>query len=232
MSLRACKAEALPEGFANRVRAFAVTVAIASLAFATGCSSARKKTPELSEMLGKKVALISVDGEDTARKVTEVALVNQLIKHGSFELVSKQEVDEARHAPSQDPTDWIGIARRAGADYALKAKVLEFDATERQGVSSEKVEDPRLEQDMGPFMKKGEKVDQLYKVKSLTGKVRVQLDFAKTDEKDPDLRTGIAEATDVVTVEAKKQAAHLPPRLRFLEQLENKAFAGFFEQYK
>jgi hypothetical protein len=199
---------------------------------AAGCSSARKKTPELSEMLGKPVALISVEGEQTARSVTEVALVNQLIKHGSFELVSKQDVEKARQAPDQDPTDWIGIARRAGAEYGLRAKVLEFDATERQGYSSEQKEDPRLEQDMGSLMKKGQKTERVYKVKSLTGKVRVQLEFAKTDPKDPDLRTAVAEAEDSVTVEAKTEAAHLPPRLRFLEKLENEAFAKFFEQYK
>lgn len=183
-------------------------------------------------MLGKKVALVSVEGEQTARAVTEVALVNQLIKHGSFELVSKQDVEKARLAPDQDPTDWIGIARRTGAEYALRATALEFDATEREGYSSEQKEDPRLQQDLGQFMKKGEKSERMYKVKSLTGKIRVQLDFAKTDPKDPDLRSAVAEAQDSVTVEGKSEAAHLPPRLRYLEKLENEAFAKFFEQYK
>jgi hypothetical protein len=183
-------------------------------------------------MLGKKVALVSVDGEQTARSVTEVALVNQLIKNGSFELVSKQDVEKARVSPNQDPMDWIGIARRAGADYGLRAKVLEFDATEQQGYSSEQKEDPQLEQDMGQFMKKGDKTERMYKVKALNAKIRVQLDFAKTDPKDPDLRSAVAESSDSVTVEAKSEAAHLPPRLRFLEKLENEAFAKFFEQYQ
>jgi len=199
---------------------------------AGGCSHAKKKTPELSEMLGKKVALLSLDREATSRGVTEVALVNQLIKNGSFDLVSKQDVEKARHSVNQDPTDWIGIARRSGADYGLKARVLEFDATEREGYSSEMREDPQLQADMGQFMKDGDKTERMYKVKSLTGKVRVQLDFQKTDPKDPDLRSAVAEAEDSVTAEAKSEAAHLPPRLRFLEQLENQAFAKFFEQYK
>jgi hypothetical protein len=199
---------------------------------AVGCAHARKKTPELSDMLGKKVALVSVDAEDTQRKVTEVALINQLIKNGSFDLVSKQDVEEARKNVNQDPTDWVGIARRAGADYALRAKMLEFDATERQGYSSEQVDDSQMKQDMGQFMKDDEKTERLYKVKSLVGKVRVQLDFSKTDPQDPDLRSAVAEASDSVTVEGKSEAAHLPPKLRFLEKLENEAFAKFFEQYK
>lgn len=194
-----------------------------------GCSHARKKTVDLSEMQGKKVALISIDGEDTARRVTEVALINQLIQHGSFDLVSKQDVEAARIAPEQDPTDWIGIARRSGADYALRAKVLSFDATERAGYSSEKVEDSQMAQDMGEDHRM---TDHLYKVKSLTGKVQVRLDFSKTDPKDPDLRTGVAEAEDVATSGTRTEAPHLPPRLSFLQQLEGKAFAKFFEQYK
>lgn len=194
-----------------------------------GCSHARKKTVELSEMQGKKVALISIDGEETARKVTEVALINQLVQHGSFDLVSKQDVEKARVAPDQDPMDWIGIARRSGADYALKAKVLQFDATENKGYSSEKVEDSQMAQDMGEDHRM---TDQIYKVKSLVGHVQIQLDFAKTDPKDPDLRTGVAEAEDTVTAGTRTEAPHLPPSLRFLEQIEGKAFAKFFEQYK
>jgi hypothetical protein len=201
-----------------------------ALGFAlTGCSHAKKKDVALSEMLGKKVALISIDGEETARKVTEVALINQLVQHGSFDLVSKQDVEKARIAPDQDPMDWIGIARRSGADYALKAKVIQFDATEHQGYSSEKVEDSQMAQDMGEDHRM---TDQIYKVKSLAAKVQIELAFAKTDPKDPDLRTGIAESEETATSGTRTEAPHLPPSLRFLEQLEGKAFAKFFEQYR
>lgn len=211
-------------------KAWVTATLFASLSLALGgCSHARKKTPELSDMLGKRVALISIDGEETARKVTEVALINQLVQHGSFDLVSKQDVEKARLAPDQDPMDWIGIARRAGADYALKAKIVQFDATERQGYSSEQVEDTQLAQDLG---KKSATTEQIYKVKSLTGQVEIQLDFAKTDPKDPDLRSGSADAEDTVTSGSRTEPPHLPPRLRFLEQIEGKAFSKFFEQYK
>jgi hypothetical protein len=210
------------------------TVSIAALALTLsfvlgGCSHARKKTVELSDLQGKKVALISIDGEPTARSVVEVALVNQLIQHGSFDLVSKQDVEKARVAPAQDPTDWVGIARRAGADYALKAKVLEFESEEKNGYSSEKVEDSQMAEEMGENARTTERI---YKVKSLTGTVRVQMDFSKTDAKDPDNRSGVAESSESVTAEAKTEAAHLPPRLRFLEKIAGDAFRKFFDQYK
>jgi hypothetical protein len=222
---RACKPSAK-----RLAQVLAASLALVTTSFCLGgCSHAKKKIPELSELEGKKVALIEVDGEATARSITEVALINQLMKHGSFDIVSKQDVDAARTAPEQDPTDWRGIGRRAGADYALKAKILEFTSEEHEGYSSEEVEDSQLAAEMGESARK---TQHLYKVKSLTGKVRVQLDFARTDVKDADLRSGVAESEDKVTAEAKTEAAHLPPRLRFLEKIENEAFRKFFEQYK
>jgi hypothetical protein len=209
-------------------KTLSISCLLASLALA-GCSHARKKTPELSDMVGKKVALIEVDGEGTARSVVEVALINQLVKNGTFEVLSKEAVNASRADPTQDPRDWLGIARRAGADYGLKAKVLEFFGEEKQGYSTEEVYDSQLAAERG---EKEGKTQRLYKVKSLTGRVRVQLDFTRTDEKDPDPRSAVAEQDGTITAEAKTEAAHLPPRLRYLETLANEAFQKFFEQYK
>src|SRR4051812_36998742 len=91
------------------------------------CSTAKKKTlPALSDLQGKKIALVSIEGEATAKKVVEVALINQLIQRGTFILISKQDVETARTAPNQSPTDWQGLAKRVGADYALQAEILQF----------------------------------------------------------------------------------------------------------
>jgi hypothetical protein len=71
--------------------------------------------------------------------------------------------------------------------------------------------------------------ENVYKVKSLDGHVRVQMDFASLGEKD--LRSGVAEAQDKIVSEQKTQRAELPPRLRFLETLSNRAFKEFFDKY-
>jgi hypothetical protein len=191
---------------------------------AFGCSHAKITTPELSRMEGKKVALVDIDGEDTPKRIVEVALINQLVQRGTFLIVSKEDVDKARVATDINPADWQAVGKRAGADYAIKAKVLEFAADEHTGYSSETVKDSQMEEETGEA-----ETENVYKVKSLEGRVRIQMDFASLSEKD--LRSGIAEASDKVVSEQKTQRAELPPRLRFLETLSNKAFKDFFDKY-
>jgi hypothetical protein len=188
------------------------------------CSHAPKKTPELSKLLGKKVALVEVTGETTARRVAEVALINQLTARGTFILISKEDVDAARAAYQQDPSDWKGIAKRSGADYALIAHVLEFKSDVRTGYSHETVQDSLMEKDTGSAT-----TDNLYKVKSLTGTVQIELQFAEL--KSGDVHKGLTEKTDTVTADERNGGIHLPPRLRFLEGLCNEAFKEFFDKY-
>jgi hypothetical protein len=205
-------------------RKFALALLACSL---SACShGAKRTTPELSSLQGKKVALISVDGEPTARRVVEVALINQLTQRGTFILISKEDLEAARMAPSQDPMDYKGIAKRAGADYALRARVLQFDGDTHEGYSAIEYDDSVLAQEQGESARKAER---LYKVESIVGHVRIQLDF--TDVISGENRSAIAEAEDTVTAEGKDEAAHLPPKLRFLEKLCNQAFAKFFDQY-
>jgi hypothetical protein len=201
-----------------------VCAGLALSAFAFGCSHAKLTTPELSRMEGKKVALVEMDGEDTAKRIVEVALINQLVQRGTFLIVSKEDVEKARVAVDTNPADWQGIGKRAGAEYAIRAKVLEFAADEREGYSEEKVKDSQMEAETGEA-----ETENVYKVKSLEGRVRVQMDFASLTEKD--LRSGVAEAQDKVVSEQKTSRAELPPRLRFLETLSNRAFKNFFDKY-
>jgi hypothetical protein len=192
------------------------------------CSGKKvRTTPELAKLEGKKVALVEVDGEETARNIVEVALVNQLVRTGYFELVSKQDLQAARIAVDVDSSNPMAVARKAGADYALIAKVLAFDANEKQGYSEEKVHDSQLEKETG----NGE-TTRVYKVKRLDGHVAVELDFTDVRPSKNDTRSAVAEKTDQVIAEGKDEAAHLPPRLRFLEKLSNQAFQEFFEKYK
>jgi hypothetical protein len=194
------------------------------LPIVAACSHAQKKTPELSKLEGKKVALIEVTGEDTARRVAEVALINQLTNRGTFYLVSKEDVEAARVAYQQDPSDWKGIAKRAGADYGLIARVLEFKTVQNVGYNHVKTEDSEMEKETG-----NAETDNLVKVKSLTGTVKFELQFA--DLQANDTRTGVVEKSNVVTADESKGGIHLPPRLRFLEDLSNEAFHEFFDKY-
>jgi hypothetical protein len=195
----------------------------------TGCSGKKiRTTPELSKLEGKKVALVEVEGESTARNIVEVALVNQLVRTGYFELVSKQDIQSARAAVDTDSSNPLAVARKAGADYALLAKVLSFDAHESKGYSEEKVHDTQLEQETGS----GE-TTRVYTVKRLDGRVAVELNFTDVQPSgNGEVRSAVAEKSEQVTAEAKTEAAHLPPRLRFLEKLSNEAFRDFFEKYK
>ena len=208
---------------------FKFAAGLLAASFFFGCSTgAKKTTPELSKLEGKKVALVEIDAEPTARSVVEVALINQLVSRGSFILVSKGEIEAARKAPDISPTDLKGIARKAGADYALTARVLQFDADNRESYSAVEEEDSQLEAERGDG-----KTERIVKQKSLAGIVRVQLQFSGVSkEADPEPRTGIAEAEKEIVEDSKTGAIHLPPKMRFLESLANEAFRKFFDQYQ
>jgi len=198
----------------------------------SGCASAPKpgSPPVLSDYEGKKVALIDIDGEASGRAVVEVALINELIKRGTFILVPKNEVDQARNAPDVDPTDWRAIAERAGSDIALRARIARFDAETKEGYSAEEVYDSQLAKERG---KKEGKTNRLFKVKSMKGVVEVELEFADARSKtDASFRKGTAAHEETVSADAKSGSIHLPPKLRFLEGLARQAFRKFFEQYE
>jgi hypothetical protein len=201
-----------------------VLVIAAGLAL-SACSTAKRKTPELADFEGKRVALVDIDGEPSERSVVEVALVNQLAKHGSFILVNKREIEAAKTAHDSDTTKWLQIAKKADAEVALKAKVLQFDGDTHEGYSKEQINDSQLEAERGDGHD-----ERVFKVKALRGKVRVELTFHRLDNQDE--RVGVAEAEGEVIEEARVKAARLPPKMRFLEQLANQAFARFFEMYQ
>lgn len=194
-------------------------------ALAWGCSTAQKKTPELSQLEGKKVALVEIQGEPTPRRMIEVALINQLIRTGSFLLIPKSEIEAARSAPHQNPMDSDAIARKAGADYALKARVLYFDADEHEGFSKEIIEDSQLALERGDG-----KTQRIYRVKSLDAHVQILLEFKNL--KTQEVRTGIAETREQAQADEKDSAIHLPPKLQLLENLTQKAFHNFFDEYR
>ncbi len=207
-----------------------------SLLLSSGCKSAPKATDghpkaEFKSFEGKKIAFVEVDtvrGGETARKVVEVSLVNELLKRGTFELVSKEEIAAARAEPEQDPTDLIGIAKRTGAQASLRIKVLEFLSEEKQGYSEQEIEDSYLEKERGKSDKKNTR---LYKVKALDSKVQYQIELRDlTQEPNPIFTDTIEKKSRIEADESKGRAARLPPRLRVLESLSQAAFVDFFDR--
>lgn len=209
---------------ASRPKLKALAAAALAVALAS-CSSGPKTKPELSTLVGKKVALIAVEGEETARRVAEVALVNQLVKSGDFDLLARQEVEKSRAALGVDTTSPVEIARGAGADLALVARVVRFETQERSGYSKEKINDSQLEAETGDG-----RTERLYKVRALDGDVAMELVF--TDVATGEVRRAEAARKETVTVEDRVRRESLPPRLRFLEKLTNEAFAEFFATYR
>ena len=187
------------------------------------CSSPKKKADlTFKDIEGKKVALVSIEAEPTAKKIIEVSLVNELIQNGSFILISKQDLEKAKEHPHQDPMDWRGIARRAGAEVALQAHAIEFSAETHQGYSREQVIDSQLAEELGT----DGKTERLYKVKQLTGRVQIELEWTELSS-DFTLKTQ-AQAQQSVTAEAKSRAIHLPPKMQFLAKLTQEAIHQFF----
>ncbi len=216
----------------RRVLAF---LSALSLIWVTSCASKQKRTtPKLSELEGRKVALIEVESEATQRQIIEVALVNQLVRDGTFELVSKQAVDHARRSHDILPTDWRELARRSGADLALQAKVIEFAADDHEGWTRIEKDDSLLAAEQGESARKSK---QLVRARSLEGRVKVELAFTDLRPEGSadgagETRKALAEATETVSSDQSEGPIQLPGKMRFLEKLVNRAFAEFFEKYR
>ncbi len=209
-----------------RSQKFLTAGVVFGLTWLAGCSSAPKTKPEISRLLGKRVALVEVQGEDTARRSVEVALVNQLSRDGSFILVSKQDWDAAKRSADTAAADWKSWAEAAKADWGLEVRVHEFRAEETEGYDREEVTDSQLAEERGDSGKDS----RLVKVKSLNAAVDLELTF--TEVKTGDVRTARIQESRAHRQEASKTAIRMPPRLRVLEELTQKAVTEFFEKYR
>ena len=189
------------------------------------CTSPKKKTElSLKDIEGKKVALTAIDAQPTTRTIIEVSLVNELLKHGSFILIPKQEIELIKNKPLQDPLDELGVAQKAGADFALQIRVLDFSAETREGYSREEIFDSQIAEEQGT----DGKTQHLFKVKELTGRVELEWKWTQLAT-DLSLKTK-TEAQDHIKAEAKTSAIHLPLRMQFLTQITQKAIRQFFNQ--
>jgi hypothetical protein len=181
-------------------------------------------TPAPSEIVGKKVALLEIEGEESAKKIIEVALINQLVQKGAFVLIAKSEIEQARHQPNQNPLDWLGLAKRVGADIALKIHVQDFQANTHESYSTRDVYDSQIAAEQGT----DGKTQQVFKVKSMDAHVRFALTFTPVLGDSP--KTYIADKQEHLEASAQDTSIHLPPTLRLLEKLSNDALTNVFNE--
>lgn len=193
----------------------------------TACSTASKKPVlRLSELEGKKVALVEIEAEKTARSIVEVALVNQLTKRGTFYLVPKKDLEQIRTDTQSDPSDWRGLAKQVSADFALRAFVKKFKAETENSSTRETVYDSQYAEEQG----NDGKMERVVPVKTLHGEVEVDLEWTQLTGNQT--ITEKAQASQIVEEKGGTSAIHLPPRMRFLEELTNRAFGQFFEKHQ
>jgi len=212
---------------AEVLRLFSGLITLSLISLFAGCSG-KKNADEITverhipeTVVGKKVALMEIEGESFQRSSIEVALVNQLKKNGTFILLNKRDIEEVRSRAEFKADDWKKIAKSAGADFALRVRVLKFETEIREGYSKDKIEDPLLAKETGK-----DEQERLYKVKSIEGEVRFEIQWhdLNTDKAE----YGVTESRKVVSNDNRNGAIRLPARLIYLEMLSNEAFAKYF----
>jgi hypothetical protein len=177
-------------------------------------------------MRGKTVAIVGFEGTKTARKFAEVAIVNQVIERGSFLLIPQREIRKVKARVGVDPRNYTQIAAMSGADIALWGEFLAFDANTSEGYIEETIYDSQIAAEQGDD--RGS-VKQLIKVKTLEGHVKLKLFFQETI--NGEVLSDVTEVKEKIQHGERRRAVHLPPRLRFLEELTNRAVNQFFEKH-
>ncbi len=188
----------------------------------TSCSHKKtKKALTQDELRNKVVALVDVNGAKEAKLQTEVAIVNEIISKGRFQIVDRATVQSAL---VEHPTeaDWQALGRQVHADLLLKIDILEFKVDSRQGYDGVEEEDSLLSSEHRES--RSTKWKHLYKVKAQQGFVKVRARFF--DVKD---------ATFVVDRESEAERTYnsregeLPRNMKILEDLTQHAVATLFD---
>lgn len=191
--------------------------------FLQGC--AHKKTVErvtLRNLQSKRVALAEVKGSKESIKHAEVAILNEILDRGRFQIVDRATVQEALVSyPTEQ--DWSGLGRKTGADYVLSINVKNFDIKERKGYDAVTEEDSVLTEESGSS--KPVVGTRYVKVKSYEGLVKLACKLY-------DVAAGqmTYEGEGLATETKNSRDADFPRRMQLLESLSGKAINDFFEK--
>jgi curli biogenesis system outer membrane secretion channel CsgG len=198
-------------------------VAAVAFALTTSSCSHSKKAPQitLSELKNKKVALAEVRGAKEARTQVEVAIVNEIIEQGRFQIIDRATV---ANALVEHPTegDWQRLGQALGADIIFSVDVVEFKTDQRTGYDAIEEEDSLLSEEHRESRKK--KWRKLYKVRQREGYVKLNMRFF-------DVAQGrvISEGPAEASASHNSRDGDTPRAMKLLETLTSKAVRSYFD---
>lgn len=196
-----------------------VIISVAQLLI-QGC--AHKKAFDRDELQSKRVALAEIKSAAQSKTQVEVAIINEILEHGRFEIVDRTSVQEALVTyPTQ--TDWKRLGEKLDADYIMSVRVAEFKVDERHGYDVTEEEDSVLAEEAG--QSKPIKTKNYYKVKSYTGFVRLLIVLFDV-KRDAIAYQGSGESNQTVN----SRDMNMPGKMKLLETLTHKAVTDFFEK--
>lgn len=151
---------------------YAATLVVVCFVFGS-CSHAKKGLNQ-KQLRSRVVALAEINGAKEARLQTEIAIVNDIIEKGRFQILDRATVQSAL---VQHPTsaDWQALGKELGADLILSVDILEFQLDSRNGYDAIEEEDSLLSAEHRSS--RDQKWKHYYKVKSQTGLVKVRVRF-------------------------------------------------------
>lgn len=202
-------------------RTFKHALSLLALILAAGCAGKKPITLLTQENLqDKRVAVAEIDGPKEARKHVEVALANEIIEHGRFQIIDRTTVNDAK-VTYPDRSDWKRLGEKVGADYVLGVKILDFSIKEREGYDSVEEEDSLLTEEAKsdePIVGK-----RYVKVKGDAGSVRLKMSFYDVAQGKM-LQEGVGQASDNLNTRDGNIR-----KMDFLESLTAQAVQNFFD---
>lgn len=200
-----------------------VALFLVSQIFFAGCAHKKDvKALTLDELQSKRVALAEIEGAAESKNMVEVAIINEILEKGRFEVVDRKTVKDAL-ATYPTERDWKRLGEKLGADYIMSIRISEFKVDEHQGYDAVEEVDSVLTEESGeskPVVGK-----RYVKVKSYSGHVKLDTILFNVAQ-DAIVYRGVGEAASTVGSGDKS----MPRKMQLLEQLAQRAISDFFNK--
>lgn len=202
---------------------FTVALFLVSQSLFPGCGH-KKDVKQLSkdDLQGKRVALADIKGGNESKSHVEVALINEILDQGRFEIIDRKTVKDAQ-ATYPTEGDWKRLGEKVGADYVLAVRIVEFKIDEHQGYDKVEEEDSVLTEESGaskPVIGK-----RYQKIKAYEGNVKLDMKLFDVAQ-DKIAYQGRGEAKELMSSRDKS----LPRKMQLLESLTHKAVNDYFNK--